>query len=266
MLTLTDIYVYPIKSLGGIRLTEAEVEMRGLKYDRRWLLVDENGRFLTQRTFAGMALLEVSLLEEGLSIRHRSRPEVAPLLVPYEGNQNNLIPVSIWDDICPAQLVSPAADAWFSAVLGRPVRLVRMPATTRRPVDPDIVPAGAVVSFADAYPFLVIGQAALDHLNGQLAEPVPMNRFRPNFVFSGGEPHAEDRWTNFWIGSVPFRGVKPCARCVVTTINQATATAGNEPLRTLARYRTWNKKVFFGMNVLGMAAGTVRVGDEVRAV
>lgn len=266
MLTLTDIYVYPIKSLGGIRLSEARVEARGLEYDRRWLLIDAQGSFLTQRTWPGLALLDVSLTGQGLTVRHRTRSEIAPLLVPYHSRQSTPIPVRIWDDICPALPVSEEADAWFTQVLGQPTRLVQMPDTTRRPVEPQRVPAGAVVSFADAYPYLIVGQASLDHLNDQLPQPVPMNRFRPNFVFAGGEPHEEDRWSNFWIGSIPFQAVRPCARCVVTTIDQQTAVAGKEPLRTLARYRTWNGKVMFGQNLLGLGAGTVRVGDELRSV
>lgn len=264
MLVLTDLYVYPIKSLGGIRLTEAHAEARGLRYDRRWLLVDADNRFLTQRTFAEMALLTVALSPTHLIVRHRYRPELGELAISLAEPASTPIVVQIWNDAVPAQPVSADADAWFTNALGKSVRLVYMPDTTRRPVDPSRTPADTMVSFADAYPFLIIGQGTLDHLNQQLAQPVPMDRFRPNFVFQGGAPHQEDTWADFRIGTVPFRGIKPCGRCVVTTINQQTAQTGKEPLRTLSTYRRDGAKVLFGMNVIVTQPGTVRVGDEVR--
>ena len=270
-MTLTDLYLYPIKSLGGIRLQEAVVEPRGLRHDRRWLLVDAQNRFLTQRTDAALALLAVAIeADEELVIHHRARPALGALRVPLTEPAADLIDVVIWDDTVPARPVSAAADGWFSAALGRAVRLVYMPDSTRRPVDadrPDRTPPGAVVSFADAYPFLIIGQASLDELNARLAAAghpaVPMDRFRPNLVFAGGAAHLEDTWADFRIGEVAFRGVRPCARCVVTTIDQQTAVAGKEPLRTLSKYRRDGSKVNFGQNVVPRSTGTVRVGERV---
>ena len=267
MLTLTGLYLYPIKSLGGIPLTEAVVEPRGLRHDRRWLLVDGQNRFLTQRTDATLALLAVALGPDALHVRHRARPELGELRVPLTEPPTAPIDVVIWDDIVLARPVSAEADAWFSAALNRPTRLVYMPDSTHRPVDPGRAPADAIVSFADAYPYLVVGQAALDHLNTRLTAAgetaVPMDRFRPTLVFAGGKPHAEDEWEDFQIGAVAFRGVKPCARCVVTTINQQTAEAGKEPLRTLSTYRRDGAKVLFGQNVVPRGIGVVRVGDVV---
>lgn len=267
MLTLTDLYIYPIKSLGGIPLTEAVVEPRGLRYDRRWLLIDEQYRFMTQRTDATLALLTVALDGDALVVRHRANSALGALRVPLTEPTSAPINVVIWADTLPARPVSSVADAWFSAALSRSVRLVYMPDTTRRPADPGRAPADAIVSFADVYPFLILGQAALDELNARLAaegeEPVPVNRFRPNFVFRGGAAHAEDQWDDFRIGEVPFRGVKPCARCVVTTIDQQTAQVGKEPLRTLSTYRRDGAKVLFGQNVVPRGPGMVRVGEEV---
>lgn len=269
-MTLTDLYIYPIKSLGGIRLAEAVVEARGLRHDRRWLLVDEHSRFLTQRTDATMARLAVAIEADELVVRHRARPELGEVRVPLTAPDAAPMDVVIWDDTVPALPVSAAADAWLSAALNRPVRLVYMPDTTRRAVDPDRpdrTPPGSVVSFADAFPFLVIGQASLDHLNARLAardeSPVPMNRFRPNLVFSGGGPHDEDRWGDFRVGDIAFRGVKACARCVVVTIDQTTAQAGKEPLRTLSQYRRDGAKVNFGQDAVALGTGVVRVGEEV---
>ncbi len=266
-MTLTDLFIYPIKSLGGIRLTEAVVEPRGLRHDRRWLLIDpQTRRFQTQRTDAALALLEVTISAENLTVRHRERPEFGPFAVPLTAPETAPIDVVIWDDTVAALPVSAAADAWFSAALGRPLQLVYMPESTHRPADLVRAPT-ATVSFADAYPFLIIGQAALDELNRRLVAngevPVPMDRFRPNLVFSGGEPHLEDTWADFRIGTVGLRGVKPCARCVVTTIDQQTAVAGKEPLRTLSRYRREGSKVNFGQNVVPRTEGVLRVGEGV---
>ncbi len=266
-LYLSAIYIYPIKSLGGIRLDAAEVEARGLRYDRRWMLVDDKGQFLTQRQHAQMALLQVSLQPEGLEVRHK-QGLLDPLYIPFttEELSGQKLQVTIWEDTVPAQEVSEGMSAWFTAALGMPARLVHMPPQTQRPVDPEYAAGGEVVSFADGYPFLIIGQAALDDLNSRLEQPVPMDQFRPNFVFEGGAPFAEDSWREFMIGKQSFRAVKPCARCVVTTINQATAEKSPEPLRTLATYRQQRNKIMFGQNLLPDSAGMLQVGDVLQVL
>ncbi|MCC2548157.1 MOSC domain-containing protein [Hymenobacter sp. BT175] len=263
-LTLSDIYIYPVKSLGGIRLTEAQVEARGLRHDRRWLIVNERNQFMTQRQTAEMALLKVSPAYNGFLLTHSRRPDLLPLYVPFEAEPDRTVFATIWNDMVWAWRGTEAADEWLSDALGRPCRLVYMSDMAMRPTDDGTVPGQ--VSFADAYPFLVIGQAALDHLNQQLAEPVPMDRFRPSLVFTGGEAHDEDTWQDFTIGDVAFRGVRPCGRCVVTTINQETATKGTEPLRTMATYRTQEGKVMFGQNVTGPGQGRIRIGDTVQVL
>jgi uncharacterized protein YcbX len=262
VLTLSEIYIYPIKSLGGIRLSSAQVEERGLKYDRRWMLIDGEGTFLTQRAFPEMALLGVELMENGLRVSHRQRALI-PLFIPFEKPNTLPISVVVWDDTCQALPVSDEADAWFSHVLDKSCRLVYMPDDSVRRVDEKYVAEPLNVSLSDGYPLLIIGQASLDHLNSQLPERLPMNRFRPNLVFTGGEPHDEDTWQNFRIGAVDFRGVKLCARCVMTTINQQTLEKGKEPLRTLAKYRSKGNKILFGQNLISLSGGTVRVGDTI---
>lgn len=261
-LYLSDIYIYPIKSLGGIRLETAEVETRGLRYDRRWMLVDEKGMFLTQRQHAQMALLQVSLEQEGLVVQHK-KGELQPLYIPFAEATKKELQVTVWDDTVPALEASADISAWFTEALGMPARLVYMPPQTRRLVDTAYAADGEVVSFADGYPFLLIGQAALDDLNSRLEQPVLMNKFRPSLVFRGGAPFEEDSWSEFTIGSQYFRAVKPCARCVVTTINQATAEKSPEPLRTLATYRQQRNKIMFGQNLLpNGTTGTLQVGDK----
>ncbi|MFB9864134.1 MOSC domain-containing protein [Rufibacter immobilis] len=261
-LVLSEIYIYPIKSLGGISLTSAQVEERGLQYDRRWMLIDESGVFLTQRKFAEMALLQVSLAPDGLLVTHKTK-EVTPLLVPYETDSTRSTLVTVWDDICFAYIVSPQANAWFTEVLGVNCRLVYMPENSIRLIDPNYAKHNEKVSFSDGYPFLIIGQESLNDLNSRLEEAIPINRFRPNFVFTGGLPYAEEQWKTFKMGDVLFYGAKPCGRCNVTTIDQNTAQAGQEPLKTLSEYRKQGSKVMFGMNLIGLSTGTVGVGDKI---
>ncbi|QMU31487.1 MOSC domain-containing protein [Adhaeribacter radiodurans] len=253
---LSDIYIYPIKSLGGVRVNEAIVEPQGLQYDRRWLLVDDTNTFLTQRVFPKMALLQVQLLPTGLLVTHKQQVAES-LFVPFDSNNylNTPLTVTIWDDTVSAVEVSQEANAWFSQMLQINCRLVFMPPNAHRPVDMNYAFNNEPVSFADAYPFLLIGQESLKDLNNRLPEPLPMNRFRPNLVFSGGEPFVEDTWREFTIGHQNFAAVKPCSRCVLTTVNQDTAEKGTEPLRTLATYRTKNNKVMFGQNVLPRSVG-----------
>jgi len=262
---LQDIYIYPIKSLGGIRLTEAQVETRGLSNDRRWMLVDENGLFLTQRKHHQMALLQVQMMPDGLRVFHKQQRE-REHAIPFEPETTNITQVMIWDDMVSGQVVSESCNQWFSDILGFPCQLVYMPNSSERPIDRKYAVNQETVSFADAMPYMVIGQKSLDELNGRLAEPLPMDRFRPNFVFSGGEAFVEDHWGQVKIGTSIFKVTKPCARCVLTTVDQATGLKGKEPLKTLASYRTVNKKVLFGQNMIALSPGRIKVGDEINVL
>lgn len=262
-LTLTHIYIYPIKSLGGISLQSARVEERGLQYDRRWLLVDKNGMFLTQREHPQMALLQVNVNNDVLEVSHKVKT-ISKLQIPISNDQStgNIV-AHIWNDVVIAKHLSKTIDEWFSDALGFKCQLVQMDNNSDRQTDTKYTPEPKQVSFADAYPFLIIGQESLNNLNSRLKEPLPMNRFRPNFVFSGGDPFIEDTWRDFMIGSLKFKVVKPCARCVVTTVNQDTAEKGIEPLETLSKFRRIGNKVMFGMNVAGLGNGIVEVGFRV---
>lgn len=261
-LTLSQIFIYPIKSLGGIALTEAQVEERGLQYDRRWMLTDLGGQMLSQRDIPQMALLDVEVGTQSLQVSHRWK-SIVPLDIPLTPPQSSLKPVTVWDDTLEAVPVGPEADEWFSAVLGTPSRLMYLPNNSVRRVDEKYVPEPLNVSFADGYPLLIIGQASLDGLNARLTETLPMNRFRPNLVFTGGAPHEEDTWRDFRVGTILFRGVKPCGRCIITTIDQQTTEKGAEPLKTLATYRRNEHKILFGQNLIALSAGKIRVGDRI---
>ena len=267
-ITLTGLFIYPVKSLGGISLPAADLTPQGLRHDRRWLVVDERNRFLTQREHAEMALLAVEAAYNGFLLRHRQRPDLLPLYVPFEATPDKTLFVTIWDDMVFAWRGAPEADEWLSNALGRACKLVYMSDMVRRDVEPDkpeLNPAGTLVSFADGYPYLLASEESLAKLNEQLAEPVPMNRFRPNLVVRGLPADAEMQWGNFEIAGNIFRSVRGCGRCVVTTIDQENAQKNptTEPLRTLATYRKQGNKIMFGQNVTGPATGRVQVGDTV---
>lgn len=262
-LYLSEIYIYPIKSLGGISVTAAQLEEKGLQYDRRWVLVDEQGVFITQRKHFELALLQVSIQNEIVTVtdKRNSDQEICFSVTEQFGES---VDVSIWDDITNGMEVSLEVSDWFSNFLKMKVRLLVMPESTKRLVDSRYAGNQEIVSFADAYPCLIIGQFSLDNLNQKLSERVLMDRFRPNFVFTGGEPHIEDHFGSFYIGDNLFHAVKPCARCVLITVDQQTGIKGQEPLRTLASYRTMNKKVMFGQNLIHEGKGIIRLGDEIR--
>jgi uncharacterized protein YcbX len=260
-LLLTEIWIYPIKSLGGIRLTEAKVMPKGLQYDRRWMLIDEHGLSMTQRAYPLMALFKTKLSGSYLNITFKT-DSIDILLDPstvHPGEQ-----VVIWDDTVTTNEVDPKISQWFSDRLGISCKLVFFPEQNARPVDPKYKMNDEHVSLADAYPFLIIGESTLRDLNERLAKPVPMNRFRPNFVFSEGIAFEEDSWRNFNVGNIMFVGVKPCARCVMTTVDQLTAERGAEPLKTLAAYRTQNNKVYFGQNLVALNEGEIKLGDKIK--
>jgi len=260
---LSEINIYPVKSLGGISLQEAQLEDRGLQYDRRWMLITENGMFITQRKYFALALLQVSIEEGRLTVTHKNDPS-KHISFGLEENTGRTFPLSIWDDESQGLEVSESVNDWFSEFLQMKVRMVHMPLEAKRLVDPRYALANEIVSFADGYPCLLIGQASLDGLNEKLSGAVPMNRFRPNFVFTGGTPHIEDTFSNFYLGDTLFSAVKPCARCVLTTIDQQTGEKKQEPLKTLAGYRTINKKVMFGQNLIHKGNGIIRVGDQLK--
>lgn len=261
-LTLSEIWIYPIKSLAGIRLQRSNVKQKGLVYDRRWMLVDEAGRFLTQREHPEMSQFQLTMNTEELTILNRVSSQLIVLDLKDEKVGESLSTI-VWDDEVEAIEVGPIYSQWFSDQLKIRCKLVFFPESHKRDVDPDYATKNEQVSLADGYPFLIIGQASLDDLNKRLKEPIPMNRFRPNFVFTGGEPFEEDRWKNFRIGSNRFIAVKPCSRCVLTTVDQRTGVKGTEPLATLASYRKYGGKINFGQNLLAIDYDGIQEGDEI---
>jgi uncharacterized protein YcbX len=257
--SLSDLRLYPIKSCGGIAVDEGEVDERGLRHDRRWMLVDETGSFMSQRKLPRMALIKVRLESDGLVV---DAPGMSSLQMPFRPPDGKPTLARVWNDLVEAQTVDD--DSWFSEFLEVSCKLVYLPDESVRPVDPAYAEPGDRVSLADGFPFLLISEASLADLNARLEQPLPMDRFRPNLVVGGCEPFAEDGWRGVRIGRLTFRVVKPCARCTITTVDQESATKGKEPLRTLARFRRAGNKVLFGQNLIHDETGTLRIGDPVQ--
>jgi uncharacterized protein len=265
-LTLTEIWIYPVKGLGGIRLSSARVFEKGLLHDRRWMLIDDEGIFMTQRAYPQMALFKLSFNNKSDAIIITKKDATSNQSISFNTDTSlsgTTFRTKIWDDEVDVQEVDPKLNEWFSFHFNMNTRLVRFPENNPRPVDSKYKVNNEHVSLADAYPFLIIGQSTLDLLNTKLKHPIPMDRFRPNFVFTGAEPHAEDTWRDFTIGKNRFVGVKLCARCAVPTVNQETAEKGVEPSATLATYRKWDNKIWFGQNVVALDYGHVSDGDKI---
>lgn len=256
-----ELWIYPFKSCRGVRVGEARVVRRGLERDRRWMVVDAEGRFLTQRTAPEMAKLACALEGDTLRVRADGADD---LVVPAAIDAGPRARVVVWKDEVDA-IVHAEASAWFSARLARACRAVYMPDDALRPTK-HRAHDDEVVSFADAYPLLALGQASLDALSARVGAPVSVERFRPNVVVEGAPAHDEDAWERGAIGAVPFRTGGACVRCSIPSIDPETAAITKEPLATLATYRKADGAITFGVNLAHEGEGAVRVGDEVRVL
>lgn len=260
---LSEINIFPIKSLKGISVENSLIEERGLQFDRRWMLVDAENRLLTQREFPKMATLKVSVNKDSLIVSDN-------LEIPFEFAAEKTDEVMVWNNRVPAKFYNGKINRWFSDFLETDCSLVLMPEETKRMVDENFAVRKSkdIVSFADGYPFLLIGESSLAELNSRLEKPVPMNRFRPNLVVKDATAFAEDAWKKIKIGKTVFHVVKPCARCVMTTVNQTTGEKdGKEPLKTLATFRTINNRVLFGQNLIAENVGNfIKIGDKVEVL
>jgi len=260
-IVLLAIFVYPLKSCRAVALRSAKLEPRGLPNDRRWMIVDDAGRFLTQRTEPRLALVDVAIDPTALWL---SAPGAPSLRVPRVADGRARRRVQVWRDEVDAIDCGEAAAAWTSAWLGRPTMLVFMPDDVERRVNPKYAQPHDIVGFADGFPFLLASTSSLDDVNARLHRPVPMERFRPNIVVEGSQAWAEDGWKRIGMGPVAvLRVAKPCERCAITTVDQRTAESGVEPLRTLATFRTSGNAVLFAQNCLLETPGTIAVGDQV---
>ena len=263
MLRLSALYRFPLKSGKGEPLQQIGLDKLGLQGDRRWMLVDEaSGRFLTQRAVAKMS--QLSALWNSMGGLTLSSPGHAPLEVTLPGDED-LRGVTIWRDTLRVPDAGDAAAAWVSAFIGKPTRLVHMPLERARSTDSGYGQDHDQVGFADGYPLLLIGQASLDDLCAHIGRPMEMLRFRPNLVIEGAEAFAEDGWKRLRIGDVEFRVVKPCSRCILTTIDPQTGerSPDREPFATLETYRKTEKGAMFGQNLVNDGIGRLEVGMPV---
>lgn len=253
---VSGLFVYPVKSLRGVALERSAVGARGLRYDRNWMIVDENGRFRTQRQIAKMARISTAI-DEGLIL---SAEGSGSIVAPLEA-RGETIEATIWNWTGPARLVDPEVDRWLSEVLEMPCRLVAaLPGTNRMGW------GDGPIAFPDGAATLFAGEASLASLNAMLDEPVPIDRFRANVILSGSEPYAEDEWPGVRVGDVGFTFAKRCGRCLVTTTDQKTGERhpDEEPLRTLARERLFGKSACFGAYYVPENEGEIQVGDSIK--
>lgn len=257
---ITALYSYPIKSLGGVFLPTAELTKTGLPFDRHWMLVEADGKFTTQRAFPQLARFQLEFAKDGILVTYQGDKVKIPFNIHHKPDRN--IETTIWKDTVLAQKEADSINDWFSEKLETPVFLVRRALKEKRFVGNH---QPTEINFPDDGQILVIGDAALAYLNEKLAEPVAMNRFRPNIVFAGGTPHLEDNWTALQIGNASFESTKSCARCQMITVNQETAEVGAEPIKTLATYRLMDKKIWFGrlIKLISEAGQNIAVGDGI---
>ena len=262
---LSQINLFPIKSCRGISLEGAELDRRGLAQDRRWMLVNDQGQFVTQRQLSKMSLINTQMTKEQVIV---SFPGMDSLTLPLQIGNGREVQVRVWEDDCLALEAGHEVNQWFSHALGQDLRLVYMPDSTERQVDPDYAQESDITSFSDGFPLLLISEASLEDLNERLEEPLTMSRFRPNLAVRGCPAYAEDNWTRIRIGEIEFDVVKPCSRCIVTTINPDTGerSTDSEPLRTLSLYRKKGNKVYFGQNLINRGMGKLEIGVSIEVL
>lgn len=259
---VSQLIIYPVKSMGHIALDAAEIDRFGLHNDRRWMLVDSNGLYVTQRKYPRMCLIEAKLHDHHLLLQ---APDMPPFRVP-EIQDKSRITVQVWQDECSAYDCGGEAAKWLTEFMGIDCRLVYFPENENRLIDQQYAKAHEYTAFSDGFPILLISQASLDDLNSRLESPVPMVRFRPNLVVTGCEAYAEDEWQQIKIGDLILRLVKPCSRCIIPNINSQTGEKGAEPLKTLSQYRKRHNKVFFGQNIIVNGTGKIELGMSVEVL
>jgi len=253
-----SLWIYPVKSMKGIPLSKAYATSEGFKHDRRWMLVDEDGRFVTQREFPDMALFQCSLDSKSLRVSYESDT----IDIPLVQSNYELLDVSLWQSSFKAGVLSKEINKWFSDRLASSVQFVSMLSDYKRRRTISKPPYRFDVGMADGYPYLVLSVESLDLLNSKLDQPVDINRFRANIIVSGVEAHGEDGWKNYTIGDAAFKNIKPCPRCVIVTIDQESAKKDTEPLLTMTKYRKTGKQVMFGVNAVCVKEGILAVGDH----
>jgi uncharacterized protein YcbX len=271
---VSEINIYPIKSCRGISLEQAEISQKGFLWDREFMLVNEAGKFLTQRQYPQLATVKVEIKDNKITLSSTEKSLQTITFQPaLTGEQ---IKVEIWGDRTIAILQDNHISQWFATLLNHPCYLVRQSPNYIRPIDPKYAKSNNLpVNFSDGYPFLLTNTASLADLNQRLEatyqnkeQTISMNRFRPNIVIQTEQPFIEGQWKSITIGEIPFSVVKPCIRCVITTTDQITGQRNplQEPLKTLSTFRKSAKGILFGENMIPLSLGVIRVGDLVKII
>lgn len=258
-ISVTQLFIYPVKSLAGISLENSAIDHMGLQYDRRWMLVTPKGDFMSQRKTPEMSLIKTSLNNGELTLSLEGKgSHIVPTVTPKSNKMN----VDIWGDTVNASMVGVATDTWLSDILNTSCHMVYIDYDEIRQCDLEFSEKGERTGFADGFPILIVSEESLIDLNEKLDSPVDMRRFRPNIVIKGCEAFAEDELTDFSIGDISMKGVKICSRCPMPMVDPDLGERANqEPIATLSTYRKWDGKIFFGMNVIQQQQGVFSIGD-----
>lgn len=263
MLKVSSLHIYPIKSCAAVDLTAVRLDTRGPLLDRRWMLIDKDGRFVTQREEPRLSQIRPGITPLALEVE---APGMQKLKVPLGGGRGRRVRAQVWGHETEAEFLGNDVADWFSDAMQRNLRLVRWADEQVRPVSKRHTDIDSQTAFADGYPVLLVSEASLAELNGRLEQRVPMDRFRPNIVVRGCEAFAEDGWRKFTVGDMTLHGVKPCDRCTITTVDQRSGQAGKEPLATLSGFRTVDSRVLFGINCVHGGFGNIREGDSIEVL
>ncbi len=245
---ISQMYIHPVKSFGGIAVEQFEVDCFGPRWDRRWMVVDPQGKFITQRQCVEMAAIDVEFMEGRVVLTGAEGSTVA--FTPEDFAAGESIEARVWRDQVQARLGPQWLEQWLTHELGRPCNLVFMPEQSQRKVDPNYAKRDETVSFADGFPLLLTSQASLDFLNSKMSIAITQSRFRPNLVVEAAQPWQEDNWKRIRVGAMEFEVVKPCSRCVIPTIDPSSLKKQPEVFNTLKQYRSQGGEVFFGQNLI----------------
>lgn len=259
---LAEIIVYPVKSLGGVSLKESTVLQSGLEFDRRWVLVNENYVFVSQRNLPKMATLAVNINTDSIYV-HEKNNEQNGINIPIDPISNNPINVTVWDDEIESFAYKSEINDWFKNYLGQKLILVKMNPDKMRQRSLTVEPFQSKMSYADGYPFLVLSKASVQQISDEIGESIDIRQFRPNLILDDCLPFEEDEMKQFSIGEVKFNMVKPCKRCKMIGINQDSGASSNQPILYLSKTRKEGNHIIFGMNAALRSSGTIHVGDKI---
>lgn len=265
-LTISELAIYPVKSMRQIQLQESALQFGGLKYDRRWMVIDDSGVMVTQRNVARLCLIQPELLNPEIDCSIKLSAENMSDISVTVPDGSHTCKAKVWDDVCNAYDAGDDIASWLSEFLNIECRLVYFPDNEIRIVDQTYGRPNDQTAFSDGFPILLTSQASLDDLNSRMNENIPMARFRPNIVVTGCEAFAEDRWTQLKVGDIYLHIVKPCSRCIIPSIDITNATKGVEPIKTMLAYRKRDNGIFFGQNIISNGQGSLAVGMKVHIV